>query len=184
MFCSNCGTNLSEDAKFCPNCGERTDATPVTKEVITAPAYEESYNNNKTVEVYEHPAQPEQPVQQYYTAPAAEEKTPEPSYYAPAQPQQPYTAPQAPAYQGEKPNTTLWIILSAVSVLFCCLPGIIALVFAIIANSNANANDISGVNSKLKAAKICFWIAIGLGIVSTVCYMLLILFSDGVSYLY
>ncbi|MDR0526014.1 MAG: zinc ribbon domain-containing protein, partial [Spirochaetaceae bacterium] len=28
MFCQYCGTNLEEDAKFCPNCGKTENATP------------------------------------------------------------------------------------------------------------------------------------------------------------
>ena len=25
MFCTNCGTSISDDAKFCPNCGAKLE---------------------------------------------------------------------------------------------------------------------------------------------------------------
>lgn len=35
MFCGNCGTELTEDAKFCPNCGAPAPAVVEEREADT-----------------------------------------------------------------------------------------------------------------------------------------------------
>ena len=40
MFCSKCGTQLNEDAKFCNNCGERI--------IVNSTQNNETFQNNTT----------------------------------------------------------------------------------------------------------------------------------------
>jgi len=37
MFCENCGTKLPDDAKFCPECGAKVNAAPVTVQTLVPP---------------------------------------------------------------------------------------------------------------------------------------------------
>ncbi len=103
--------------------------------------------------------------------------TPAPVYEAPEKEEKIAGSYSAPVYEAPKtvepaapveamPNTTLWIILGAVSLFFCCIPGIVSLIFAIKASTCVSANNIAGANKDIKAAKIWFWVSIGLGVAS------------------
>lgn len=81
-FCANCGTQLADDAKFCPGCGQAVNAAPVTPATPVAP------------EAPAAPVAPETPVAP--EAPAAPTYQAAPQYQAPqyqAPPQQPQQAP-------------------------------------------------------------------------------------------
>ena len=52
MFCSNCGAQIDENAKFCPNCGAAQNAAPVSEPVsvhtgngIPAPGFSDRVNH-------------------------------------------------------------------------------------------------------------------------------------------
>ena len=47
--CSKCGKNISEDAKFCPNCGAQAANGPAAPEKIAAPAVPADTAGNKKV---------------------------------------------------------------------------------------------------------------------------------------
>ncbi len=34
MFCKNCGKEIAEDTKFCPNCGAATDSSVISESVL------------------------------------------------------------------------------------------------------------------------------------------------------
>ena len=82
------------------------------------------------------------------------------SYQAQAEPV--YAEPVVPA---EKPNTVLWIVLSAIHI-FVCFPltGIISLIFSILGHLAADKGDFADAFKKLKFAKISFWIGFGIGL--------------------
>lgn len=81
MFCQNCGSNLDNNAAFCPNCGaaapkaETAAPQPVVASPVATPAPEQTY----TAPV-EAPAP-----QQTYTAPQQTYSAPQQNYTAPQQ---------------------------------------------------------------------------------------------------
>lgn len=158
MNCKNCGAELKEGALFCGNCG-----MPVQAE---QPAYEAPAQEN-----YEN-------VQGEYHQETYNEYQEQGSYQPPVMPE--YSA--EPVVPAEKPNTVLWIILSAVEIFTCCqLTGIISLIFSIIAHVSAEKGDFADAASKLKAAKISFWIGLALGILVIVAYIVLLVFGVAAS---
>ena len=95
-FCSNCGAQLQDNARFCGECGQKQDVTPVQ----ATPVYEAPVQQDPVCEapVYEVPVQQE-PVYEapVYEAPVQEE----PAYEAPVYEAPVYEAPayEAPAYE-------------------------------------------------------------------------------------
>ncbi len=155
MNCKNCGAELHEGSAFCGNCGMRVE---IEQPVYEAPAEP----------VYEAPAQPE------FTQEVHTEYQEQGTYTAPVQPE--YTEayqPEVPV--GEKPNTVLWIVLSAIEIFTCCqITGIIGLIFAIIGHLSAEKGDYEDANKKVKIAKTLFWIGFALGLLFVVAYLVLV----------
>ena len=70
---------------------------------------------------------------------------------------------------GSVPNYLVPAIIS----IFCCLPlGIVAVIFAAQVNGKVAAGDTSGALDASKKAKLFSFIAIGLGLAGTICYVL------------
>lgn len=155
MNCKNCGAELHEGSAFCGNCGMRVE---IEQPVYEAPAEP----------VYEAPAQPE------FTQEVHTEYQEQGTYTAPVQPE--YTEayqPEVPV--GEKPNTVLWIVLTAIEIFTCCqITGIIGLIFAIIGHLSAEKGDYEDANKKVKIAKTLFWIGLALGLLFVVAYLVLV----------
>lgn len=156
MNCKNCGAELNEGALFCGNCGMKAEAAPVyeapVQETYEAPAYEEPVSGEYHQETYENYQE-------------------QGSYVPPVMPE--YNA--APAPSGERPNTVLWIVLSAVEIFTCCqITGIISLIFSIIGHVSAEKGDYADAASKIKVAKISFWIGLSVGLLAVVAYIFLV----------
>ena len=78
-----------------------------------------------------------------------------------------WTPPPAPP--ASVPNYLVPAIIS----LFCCLPlGIVGVIFAAQVNGKVAAGDTAGALDSAKKAKLFSFIAIGLGIVGIICYVL------------
>ena len=142
MNCKNCGAELNEGAVFCGNCGMKVEAE---QPVYEAPAQEfsqEVHNEYQEQGSYVPPVMPENP-------PVSETVVP-----------------------AEKPNTVLWIVLSAVEIFTCCqITGILSLVFSIIAHLSADKGNFEDARKKLKIAKTSFWIGFALGLLVIVAYI-------------
>lgn len=72
-FCSNCGSQLADDAKFCPNCGSKIESAPAPEvtpnPIVTEPTPTPTAASNTTVYVTA-PAAPAQPAPTPAPAPA------------------------------------------------------------------------------------------------------------------
>ena len=84
----------------------------------------------------------------------------------------------SPAGSETVPNYLIPAILS----LFCCMPlGIVAVIFAAQVNGKVAAGDIAGATDSSKKAKMFSFIAIGLGLLLILCYVVFLVFVGGLT---
>ena len=148
MNCKNCGAELGEGAVFCGNCGMKIESEqPVFEEQVV-----------------------EEPVQGEYHQETYTEYQEQGSYVPPVMPENsPVSETVVPA---EKPNTVLWIVLSAVEIFTCCqITGIVSLIFSIIAHLSADKGNFEDARKKIKIAKTSFWIGFALGLIVIIAYI-------------
>ena len=152
MICKKCGAPLEEGAKFCGSCGEP---------ILTEPA-----------EVIEKVLE-EKPEEMPETVVETEKTAFEPTWAMPEEnkaPAEPFSSTPVPNL-----NTTLWIVLCVLEIVLCCsaIPGIIGLIFAIIAAVRKKNGEYADAASSLKIAKVAFWIGVVLLVLSVVVTVLL-----------
>ena len=155
MNCKNCGAELNEGAIFCGNCGMRIENEQPVFEAQVA----------------------EEPVQGEYHQETYTEYQEQGTYVPPVIPEEYKTEP---VVSGERPNTVLWIVLSAVEIFTCCqITGIISLIFSIIGHVSAEKGDFADAAKKIKIAKTSFWIGLALGLLFVVAYV--VIFALGIA---
>ena len=82
---------------------------------------------------------------------------------------QEWTPPPSSGTTASVPNYLVMAIIS----LFCCLPlGIVAVIFAAQVNGKVATGDTAGALDASKKAKMFSYIAIGVGLAGTICYVL------------
>lgn len=90
-----------------------------------------------------------------------------------------WTPPPPPA--GGSATVPNYLVPAIISI-FCCWPlAIPAIIFAVQVNNKVTAGDIAGAQDASKKAKMFSFIAIGLGIVGIICYVLIFLVFGGLS---
>lgn len=82
-------------------------------------------------------------------------------------------------------NPMAWIVFSILEILFCCsvIPGIVGLIFSIIAESRKNQGNFAEAEANLKVAKIACWVGVGLFIVSLVVFTVFGFAAEMLAYL-
>jgi len=90
-----------------------------------------------------------------------------------------WTPPPPPAGGGATvPNYLVPAIIS----IFCCWPlAIPAIIFATQVNGKVAAGDIAGAQDASKKAKMFSFIAIGIGLLGIVCYVIMLILGVGLS---
>ena len=90
-----------------------------------------------------------------------------------------WTPPPPPA--GGSATVPNYLVPAIISI-FCCWPlAIPAIIFAVQVNNKVTAGDIAGAQDASKKAKMFSFIAIGLGLLGIVCYIVLMVLGVGLS---
>ena len=89
-----------------------------------------------------------------------------------------WTPPPAGGGSATVPNYMVPAIIS----IFCCWPlAIPAIIFAAQVNNKAQAGDVAGAQDASKKAKMFSFIAIGIGLLGIVCYVIMMILGVGLS---
>ena len=89
-----------------------------------------------------------------------------------------WTPPPAGGGSAPVPNYMVPAIIS----IFCCWPlAIPAIIFAVQVNNKVQAGDIAGAQDSSKKAKMFSFIAIGLGLLGVLCYVIMMILGVGLS---
>ena len=118
MFCSNCGKQVSDTAKFCAHCG-----APQSAPVEAAPTFV------PPVQEFTPPAQEFTPPVQQFTPPVQEFTPPAQQFTPPVQNYAPQYYPQQPAYEppAAPKKKKGWIAIVAAVVVVAIIAGILVL---------------------------------------------------------
>ena len=76
----------------------------------------------------------------------------------------------SPSSSGATADVQNYLIPAILATIFCCLPlGVVSIIFATQVNSKVAAGDVAGAMEASKKAKMFMFIAVGLGVLSWVC---------------
>jgi len=90
-----------------------------------------------------------------------------------------WTPPPPPA--GGSATVPNYLVPAIISI-FCCWPlAIPAIIFAVQVNNKVTAGDIAGAQDASKKAKMFSFIAIGLGLLGVICYIVMLVLGVGLS---
>ena len=90
-----------------------------------------------------------------------------------------WTPPPPPA--GGSATVPNYLVPAIISI-FCCWPlAIPAIIFATQVNGKVAAGDIAGAQDSSKKAKMFSFIAIGLGLLGIICYVIMVILGVGLS---
>lgn len=114
-----------------------------------------------------------------------EVKKEEPVQEAPAQEEPSPFASQPLPHNIPGISPMAWIVLSVLEIIFCCsaIPGIVGLIFSIMAETKKNQGNFAEAEGNLKVAKIACWVGVGLFVVSLVISTVFGFFAEMLEYL-
>jgi hypothetical protein len=180
MKCSNCGNDIDQTAKFCPDCGTRVQPVSSAPENVQPAAWAAPSADADAGAAPPAAAQPAQTFGQAYVRAdydpmrdgrAAPGTTPVPAWQS--QPKQGYAGqpayPPQPAVS-QRPSSTGMIVFAIINMVCCAsgisfILGLIALIFAIMSGSEANVDES---RKKLKIAKILNFVGLGFVILTII----------------
>ncbi len=92
---------------------------------------------------------------------------------------QQWSSPSASTATADVPN---YLIPAILSTIFCCLPlGVVSIIFATQVNSKVQTGDIAGATEASRKAKMFMFIAVGLGVLTWVCVVVMWIFVFGMA---
>lgn len=150
-YCEFCAANISDDAKFCPACGNKVQEVKMN------------------VDPYYDPRVDDQDSQQY-VPPQSSGSIQEPTNTVPQQHYDPYNTSVPPQYEEPlPPNKGLtWLIISIISTC-CCTPlNIITIVFAILSMTSHKNRDYEAANNYARIAMILFFVFLAISIIMSI----------------
>ena len=88
----------------------------------------------------------------------------------------------SPSAAGGTQEVQNYLIPAILSTIFCCLPlGVVSIIFATQVNSKVASGDIAGAQEASKKAKMFMFIALGLGVLTWVCVIIMWIFVFGMA---
>ena len=92
---------------------------------------------------------------------------------------QQWGSPSASGATSDVPN---YLIPAILSTIFCCLPlGVVSIIFATQVNSKVASGDIAGAMEASRKAKMFSFIAVGLGVLTWICVVIMWIFVFGMA---
>ena len=92
---------------------------------------------------------------------------------------QQWSTPSASGATSDVPN---YLVPAILSTIFCCLPlGVVSIIFATQVNSKVQTGDIAGAMEASRKAKMFTFIAVGLGVLTWVCVVVMWIFVFGMA---
>jgi len=92
---------------------------------------------------------------------------------------QQWSSPSAAGATYDVPN---YLIPAILSTIFCCVPlGVVSIIFASQVNSKVAAGDIAGAAEASRKPKMFMFIAVGLGVLTWVCVIVMWIFVFGMA---
>lgn len=80
----------------------------------------------------------------------------------------------SPSSSGATSDVSNYLIPAILSTIFCCLPlGVVSIIFATQVNSKVASGDIAGAQEASRKAKMFMFIAVGLGVLTWVCVIVM-----------
>jgi hypothetical protein len=86
----------------------------------------------------------------------------------------------SPSASGATSDVSNYLIPAILSTIFCCMPlGVVSIIFATQVNGKVASGDVAGAMEASKKAKMFMFIAVGLGVLTWVCAIVIWIFVLG-----
>lgn len=169
MNCIKCYQEIPEGSKFCPHCGAEQTAAP--QQDVNAQNYNAGYQETSG---YGSSQQNDAQQNNYQNSYQNNYQNGSQNNY-----QTPYQQDQ-----GEQVNWVPYLVLSIISALCCCIPGIVAIVFSAQINSAVTSGNTEEARRAAKNAKIWIIVAFVAGILASIVSFMIGSMFEGAYYYY